>query len=53
MKTVAEQMGLHHQVCRAHVNRNAHDLIAALGRQALELPDPVPVGLSHLTVDQF
>jgi transposase-like protein len=53
MKTVAEELGLHHQICRAHVNRNTHDLIAALGTQALERPDPVPAGLAHLSVDQF
>lgn len=53
LKTVAEQLGLQHQICRAHVNRNTHDLIAALGTQALDHPDPVPVGLPQLTVDQF
>jgi transposase-like protein len=53
MKSVAEQLGLQHQVCRAHVNRNVHDLIADLGTQALEHPDPVPVGLTHLKVEQF
>ncbi len=53
MKTVAEALGLKHQVCRAHVNRNTHDLVAALATHALEHPDPVPVGLSHPTVDQF
>lgn len=53
LKTVAEQLGLEHQICRAHVNRNVHDLIARLGTQALEHPDPVPLGLAHLTLDQF
>ncbi len=53
MKTVAENLGLQHQICRAHVNRNTHDLIAALGTRALGHPDPIPPGLTHLTVDQF
>ncbi len=53
MKMVAEELGLRHQICRAHVNRNTHDLIAALGTQALEHPDPVPVGLPQLSVEQF
>ncbi len=30
-KTVADELGLDHQICRAHVNRNVHDLIASLG----------------------
>ena len=29
MKIVAEPLGLQHQVCRAHVNRNVHDLISS------------------------
>ncbi len=53
MKTVAEQLRLRHPICRAHGNRNAHDLIAALDTQAIEHPAPVPVGLPELTVDQF
>jgi transposase-like protein len=53
MKNVAEALGLKHQVCRAHVNRNTHTLIADLGMRALEHPDPVPLGLTHLGVDQF
>src|SRR5438034_1385761 len=28
LKTVADHLGLKHQICRAHVNRNVHDLIA-------------------------
>lgn len=55
LKNVAEALGLKHQVCRAHVNRNVHDLIAVLGTRALEHPDPVPSGLkaSADPVDQF
>jgi transposase-like protein len=52
MKTVADTLGLDHQVCRAHVNRNVHDLIASLGTKALEHPDRVP-GKSGLSVPQF
>lgn len=53
LKTVADHLGLKHQICRAHVNRNVHELIAALGTKALEHPDPVPWELPGLTVDQF
>ena len=53
LKTVADHLGLQHQICRAHVNRNVHDLIASLGTKALEHPDPVPWELSGLTLDQF
>jgi transposase-like protein len=52
MKTVAAALGLDQQVCRAHVNRNIHDLIASLGIKALEHPDRVP-GKSELSVPQF
>lgn len=45
---------LKQQICRAHVNRNIHDLIAALGQKALEHPDLPPWELSGpVTVDQF
>jgi transposase-like protein len=53
LKTVADHLELEHQICRAHVNRNVHDLIAALGTKALEQPDPVPWELPGLSVDQF
>ncbi len=54
LKTVADDLGLKHQICRAHVNRNVHDLIAALGTTALEHPDHIPPELPPtLTVDQF
>jgi len=52
LKTVADELGLPHQLCRAHVNRNVHDLIASLGTKALAHPDRVPRGL-HLSVEQF
>jgi transposase-like protein len=55
LKTVADELDLRHQICRAHVNRNVHDLIGALGTKALEHPDPVPPALkaTAMTVDQF
>ncbi len=52
LKTIADELGLDHQICRAHVNRNVHDLIASLGMKALAHPDRVPRGLS-LSVEQF
>ena len=52
LKTVANDLGLDQQICRAHVNRNVHDLIASLGIKALDHPDRVPRGL-HLSVEQF
>jgi transposase-like protein len=52
LKTVADELGLEQQICRAHVNRNVHDLIGTLGTKALEQPDPVPDGCG-LTVAQF
>jgi len=55
LKNVAEALGVEQQICRAHVNRNVEDLIAALGTQALEHPHPVPWELQAqgVTVDQF
>lgn len=55
LKNVAEALGLDQQICRAHVNRNVEDRIAALGTQALEHPHPVPWELQAegITVDQF
>jgi transposase-like protein len=54
LKSVAEQCGLQQQICRAHVNRNVHDLVGVLGLKALEHPDPVPWELrGQVTVDQF
>jgi hypothetical protein len=55
LKTVADDLGLQQQICRAHVNRNVHDLLGAIGEKALEHPDPVPTELqgTALTVDQF
>ena len=41
-KAVADEQGLKHQVCRAHVTQNILRLVGELGTQALEAPDPVP-----------
>ena len=52
LKTVADELGLAHQVCRAHVTRNTLRLIGELGSQALEAPDPLPSGVNK-DVEQF
>ncbi len=52
LKTVADELGLEHQICRAHVNRNVHGLIASLGTKALEYPDRVPRS-RDVSVEQF
>lgn len=41
-KTVAEELGLEQQICRAHVTVNVLDRVAELTTQALENPDPLP-----------
>ncbi len=53
LKTVADELDCQQQICRAHVNRNVHDLVAQLGMKALEHPDKVPWELPGQTVDQF
>jgi hypothetical protein len=53
LKNVADALGCQHQICRAHVNRNVHDLVAQLGTKVLEHPDRVPGELAGLTVAQF
>jgi transposase-like protein len=53
MKIVADNLGVQHQICRAHVNRNVHELVAALGTKALDHPDRLPWELPEATVDQF
>lgn len=53
LKSVADELGCEHQICRAHVNRNVHDLVAQLGTKALEHPDRVPWEMPGMTVDQF
>lgn len=53
LKTVADELGCQHQICRAHVNRNVHDLVGQLGAKGWEHPDRVPWELPGLTVDHF
>lgn len=54
LKSVSDHCGLQQVICRAHVNRNVHDLVAALGLKALERPDAVPWELKgQVTIDQF
>jgi transposase-like protein len=54
LKTVSDHCGLQQVICRAHVNRNVHALVGALGLKALEHPDPLPWELQgQVNVDQF
>lgn len=53
LKIVADALGCQQQICRAHVNRNVHDLVAALGTKALDQPDRVPWEMPGMSVDQF
>jgi transposase-like protein len=46
LKIVADELGLAHQVCRAHVTGNVLDKVAELTTQALETPDPTPPPLT-------
>lgn len=52
LKTVSDELGLNHQVCRAHVTENVLRLVAELGNQALEVPDPIPKGVTR-SVEEF
>lgn len=55
LKTVADELGLAHQICRGHVTGNVLDKVAELTIQALESPDPtppqVPSGPEQLVAD--
>jgi hypothetical protein len=42
LKTVADELGLAHQICRGHATGNVLDKVAELTIQALESPDPTP-----------
>lgn len=53
LKKVVDALGCRHQICRAHVNRNLHALVAQLGTKALDHPDRVPGELPGLSVEQF
>ncbi len=52
LKRVADELGLSHQMCRAHVTQNVLRLVGGLGSQALEAPDPVPQGVTR-SLEQF
>ena len=43
LKTVADELGLAHQICRGHATGNVLDKVAELTIQALESPDPTPL----------
>jgi hypothetical protein len=51
-KTLTDELGVKHGVCRAHVNRNVANLVDQLGNRALDSPDPVPDGV-EVSVEQF
>lgn len=44
-KIVADDLGLEHQVCRAHVNRHVMESIAEFGERALDEGRALPAGL--------
>lgn len=44
-KTLTDELGLAHSVCRAHVNRNVARLTAQLAEEALRHPSPAPPGV--------
>ena len=56
-KTLADELGLQHSICRAHVNRNVAKLVGELATEALALPSTSPVPqnvqstLDHLLAD--
>lgn len=44
-KEVADEAGVHHQICRQHVTTNTLAFIAEAAEQLLEAPPPAPEGL--------
>lgn len=42
-KTLADELGLRHSICRAHVNRNVAKLVGELAAEALTMPSQSPV----------
>lgn len=44
-KTLTEELGLSHSVCRAHVNRNVARLTGELAEEFLRRPKPAPPGV--------
>jgi len=51
-KEVADEAGVHHQVCRRHVTTNVLTFIAETAEQVWETPPPVPEGLA-VSADQL
>ena len=51
-KTVADERGVNHQICRQHVTRNVLDFTAQTAERVLNTPPPVPPELDT-TVDQL
>ncbi len=52
LKTVADDLDLAHQICRAHVTKNTLRLVGELGTQAMEAPHPPPPGVNK-GVEEF
>jgi transposase-like protein len=46
-KVVADELGLAHSICRAHVNRNVARLTGELAYQALQANSPPPPGVTR------
>jgi transposase-like protein len=51
-KTIADQAGVSHQICRQHVTRNVLDFVAQTAERVLASPPPVPAELD-LTAEQL
>ena len=51
-KTIADEAGVSHQICRQHVTRNVLDFVAQTAERVLANPPPVPPEL-NLTPEQL
>ena len=51
-KSVADESGVSHQICRQHVTRNVLDFVAKTAKGVLKSPPRVPTG-SDLSADQL
>lgn len=52
LKTVTDELGLEHQICRRHVTQYVLQRVAELIEQAFDDPDPVPEGI-QASVEQL
>jgi transposase-like protein len=53
-KVLADELGLRHSICRAHVNRNVAKLVGDLATEALAMPSQSPVPRNvHSSLDQL